>query len=741
MTDNNSLPTVTPTTSLARRVMVQAVILSAFIVVALTTLAFLVARSMIERSITNHLSSVAAVSEDAVEQALQSDRERASFLAIDPIVRAIALRQSDPANLDAVFAMTRANRWEVHGIAVVQSNGAVVATAGELFTIPQQTKNTAYRSPVVTEKGFTGIDVFVPIREGENVQGMLAIRFGVNQALASILGTAPAIGKTAQLRFSFVQDQELMIVHPSADAQHSFVLSLGDVHNRSNQTLAAFRSLNGEEGASQLIDESGHDVFAAYRYLPSLGWGMTLQVDREEALTTVRALSKTLSALGTLLLLFAGAVAWLLADQLTRPLRTLTDRVRELRPGNWNLDRTVHTRDEVEVLDDVVVDMAGRLKHVYEEQENLIEERTEDLREQFELDRAILQNIGYGVITVGRNGAITNINPAALNMLQREQKDIMGHAIKDVAQLCGHRGNILPDEHPVMQCLETGHIVRSPAKVHNNLRRADESLLPVMYAASPLKTNAEVFGAVIVLQDVTEERRVDYLKSEFITLASHQLRTPLSALRWYVELMEGESAQLTKDQQDYLKEMDNSVKRMVALLTALLHAANLEGDDLKPDIRKIDVTAIMRELNQDCFTMTSEAGLQCTLHQPEDAITIETDPTLLRIVLQNLLTNAVKYSPHHKGKKVEFCLEDRGNSVEMSVRDEGYGIPKNEQERVFQKFFRAANIRSHDTDGNGLGLFITRSIVERLGGIISFASIENKGTVFTVSFPKVMKKG
>jgi signal transduction histidine kinase len=256
-----------------------------------------------------------------------------------------------------------------------------------------------------------------------------------------------------------------------------------------------------------------------------------------------------------------------------------------------------------------------------------------------------------------------------------------------------------------------------------------------MYTASPLIAGESMFGAIIVFQDVSEERRLDYLKSEFISLASHQLRTPLSALRWYIELLSESRTHLSHDNQEYLKQMEASVERMVTLLSALLRAAHVEGDQLEPDMHPTDVVELVKELEKDSETILHDAGLTCTHTLPDHPVVFETDPTLLRIVLQNLISNAVKYSAAHSGKKITIALTETKKELVFTVHDEGMGIPQAEQARVFQKFFRAKNVRKQDTDGNGLGLYITRTIVERLHGTISFISAENKGTTFTITFP------
>lgn len=441
-------------------------------------------------------------------------------------------------------------------------------------------------------------------------------------------------------------------------------------------------------------------------------------------------LSNSLTLVGVLMVGFAAATAFLLAVQLTRPLRELVGKVSTLRPGQ-RAEATVHTDDEVEILDVAVVGMAGRLAAVHEHQEEEIAARTADLRHQFELDRAILDGIHLGVLTVDLAGAVMVANPAATTLLQEE--NVVGRGIENLLRLFGHRGVPIPGEHVVMRCLKDGGVFRTPPSAHWSLERADKSLLPVTLSIVPLRDGENAFGALVMFQNVTEERHLDYLKSEFITLASHQLRTPLSAIRWYAELLGDARDGLNDEQKGYIDEIDHSVRRMIALLGALLHAARMEDETVRPALSSVDLVALVQDTLKDSAELFEESGIQHDSVLPAGPINVKTDPVLLRVVLQNLLSNAVKYSP--KKTPVVLRLAVVGGKAEISVADRGIGIPKADQERIFEKFFRAQNVKQMDTDGNGLGLAICKSIVDRLGGTLLFVSEEGKGTTFTVSLP------
>lgn len=722
-------------TSILRRIVTQTVVLTAFVIVMLTTLSFIVSQKMLERSVQAQMLAMVSLAEDSLESALHADRERASLLAEHAEIARVIARAAGAGEVERLLAQLQRDEPSLRGIAVYAADARHVASAGDTATLPEDDWKLPSHQPVVGKNGWEYYDVFTPVwGNGGTRVGYLSLRYDTRSALQPILAVMVQAGASSEVLFAFEREGEVQLLHPSFETEDSYVLSVAP-------SPAITESLKGQEGILRGEDYRGRDSLMAYRFLPALGWGIVLQTDRAEALADIRRLAVTHTLLGMLLLLLAASLAILLARQLTDPLRSLTTKVGRLGPGHWSVRRTVRTGDEVDVLDTVVVDLAGRLRRVYEHQESEIAERTNELRKQYALDRAILEHIGYGVVTVDHEGKIVQVNPAALDMLGQTHKHLSGRKIADVLKLCGHRGNALEGVHPVMQSIKTRSVMRSSASVHTNIRRTDDTLIPITFVVSPLIEGKKLFGGILVFQDISEERRLDYLKSEFVSLASHQLRTPLSSIRWYAELLAEQKQSLSAEQREYLREMQRSTKRMATLLTTLLHAAQLEGENVRPEIQEdVDMTQLIEELHGDCRSLAKEAGLSCELSAPRTAVLIETDPILLRIVLQNLVSNAVKYTERGSKKNVHLTLENGKNNITFHVQDEGVGIPEHEQKRVFQRFFRAANVRRMDTDGNGLGLSIAQGIVERLGGKIVFRSVENKGTVFSVTLPKLHKR-
>lgn len=718
-----------------RRLTVQVCALTGVTVLSLALLSLLIVRSLVSQSVLAEAGTLSSVAEESVEKSLQYARERTVFLSEHPDILSM-MSAAKPGDAERAWSLAIGHTdtsLPVLGVLLTDERGRQVIRAGQAGS-GDPSRSTSVQ-PSVSSSGLTVYDVSTAVRIGPEIVGTLRVRYDATPVMTKIAVLATALGKSGEAMVSFEEGGRGFVFRPSTDIRRFSVLPLAALSDSPTS-----RGLGGSEGTASMRDDEGVPVFASYRYLPDIGWGLAVAVDRSDALSRITFLASLIGLIGFLLLLLAGIAAVAMSRTITQPLRSLAGKVQGLRPGAWSIRRTVETRDEVEVLDRVVVDMATRLKKIYENMESAIRERTQELAEQYARDRAILENIEYAVVAVDAKGTVTDANPAVAALLGADALGVRGKPVTDVVLFRAHHGNALEGEHPALRCLREGQPVHSSVSAHWNILRPDQSIVPVSCSISPLRENGRVFGAIIVLQDVSEERRLDYLKSEFITLASHQLRTPLSALRWYVELMGEEGDRLSEDQKGYVKEMGISLKRMANLLDSLLRASQMEEDGLTLSVAPTDITQLVSETDEDFRSIAQEKGVSFSVSLPEGRVTADTDPTLLRIVLQNLLSNATKYT--RKDSHVTLTLDSDDGYFSVGVADEGYGIPASEQKRVFQKFFRAKNVRQMDTDGNGLGLYITKSIVERLGGTIRFASEENKGTTFTVRFPlsKATKK-
>lgn len=256
--------------------------------------------------------------------------------------------------------------------------------------------------------------------------------------------------------------------------------------------------------------------------------------------------------------------------------------------------------------------------------------------------------------------------------------------------------------------------------------------------------NAELHEKTLVVERVlTDVKAVDEklatlnrVKSEFVSMASHQLRTPLTAIKWYAKLLKKDGlTALTPTQRRALHHMASANEKMIELVNDLLNVSRIEMGTLAVAREKIDLKLFVKEMIDEVGPLAAERRV--TIRFVGGAAVFETDKKLLEIIINNLLTNAIRYTPS-RGTVAVTAL-DKGKVVEVTVSDTGFGIPPEDQARIFSKFFRASNIVSKVPEGTGLGLFITKSIAQKLGGDVRFSSILNKGTNFIVTLPKYAK--
>lgn len=247
----------------------------------------------------------------------------------------------------------------------------------------------------------------------------------------------------------------------------------------------------------------------------------------------------------------------------------------------------------------------------------------------------------------------------------------------------------------------------------------------------------EAFNIIVgkVREQQSRERLVGQLKSEFISVAAHQLRTPLSAVKWTLKMMIDEDmGPLTPEQKEFVQRGYETNEHMISLVNDLLDAARIDEGHFGYDFKPMDILAFMKEIVERSRHQAESRQLTLVFEEPKDKIPmVNADRSRIDLVLQNLFDNATKYSK--PGGSIIARMRLVPNFLEISVSDQGVGIPQKQLNRVFTKFFRADNVVRMETEGSGLGLFIVRNIIKNHGGEIKLDSEENKGTTVTFTLP------
>jgi PAS domain S-box-containing protein len=344
---------------------------------------------------------------------------------------------------------------------------------------------------------------------------------------------------------------------------------------------------------------------------------------------------------------------------------------------------------------------------------------------------AIFNSIGDGAIATDEFGKITRINPTALRILGYKEKEIIGKWFPSAVINVDENGVPLSlIDRPITRAFLTGATVSDRAY----FQRKNGTRLAVSITVAPIIHNNRPIGAIEVFRDITLELKIDRMKSEFISLASHQLRTPLSAIKTYAHMLaDGYMGEILPLQRRSLETIIGATDRMNELISTLLNITRIESGSIAIIPKTTNLVKLTEEVIKGLRHIANDKHIDVKLKYSAPAI-LKTDSLILKEVLSNLLSNALKYTPEQGS--VTIKLTGRNQHLTISVHDTGFGIPKHSQQQIFTKFFRAPNVIKHETSGTGLGLYLVKGLVTRLGGKVWFESEENKGSTFYISLPK-----
>lgn len=359
-----------------------------------------------------------------------------------------------------------------------------------------------------------------------------------------------------------------------------------------------------------------------------------------------------------------------------------------------------------------------------------VDESNEHLHYVTEVE-ALFASIGEGLIATNVAGKVSRVNQPALDIFGYERAELLGKRFTDKIVAVYESGRPLDViDTPIAKSFLTGQVVSERAMY----TKKDGSLVHVQVTVSPLLVEGQPAGAVQLFRDIASEIHMDKMKSDFISLASHQLRTPLASVNIYASMLgDGLAGKLTKQQAHFIAEIRSSAQRMNELIDTLLNISRIEakGTEVNADTLKLD--DLLCEMIVTFRPSAAKKHLVLAYTAAKKPFILKTDAHLVKEILVNLLSNAIKYTPN-KGK-VTLTATKRGKTVVICVQDTGYGIPPAAQRHIFSKFFRADNILPYDVSGTGLGLYLTKKIAENLGGDIWFESAEGEGSTFYFSLP------
>jgi two-component system phosphate regulon sensor histidine kinase PhoR len=416
-------------------------------------------------------------------------------------------------------------------------------------------------------------------------------------------------------------------------------------------------------------------------------------------------LQRTLLITTLVAALLVVALAMLISSYTTRPLRSLTRSVQSMSIDDLIDSPSTTTKDEVGQLASAFISLGAQLQN----QIGALEaERTKLV--------SVLDQMTDGVLIIDAQGQVQLVNPAAQRIFGVSERSALGNSIAEVIR-----------HHQLVElwklCQETGQSQVTSVDLTSRRMLLQSTAIPLSQALP---------GSVLmVFQDLTQVRRLENIRRDFVSNISHELRTPLASLKALTETLQESALDDPPAARRFLSRMETEVDSLSLMVQELLELSRIESGKVPLQLEPVGPTGLLTAAVGRLGLQAERAGLQISIQSMEDLPSVLADPRRIEQVVTNLLHNAIKFTP--SGGRIELAAEQAGDMIQFSVRDTGAGISTESLPRIFERFYKADQSRTGG--GTGLGLAITRHLVEAHGGRVWAESVEGQGATFYFTLP------
>lgn len=383
-----------------------------------------------------------------------------------------------------------------------------------------------------------------------------------------------------------------------------------------------------------------------------------------------------------------------------------------------------------DLLEEKVEEKVGMVKHeLTEKYGRLVEEKSKVAAEaqrkfkktltEKKQTEAIVRSVAAGVVVVNNKGEVLLMNPAAEKLLDTKKEEKIGRSLTEGAK----------KEQLFSLAKSTSLDGETDIEINSN-----EDTKKILRSSSAVieDENGQTVGMVTVLNDITKQKELDAMKSQFLSNVTHELRNPIGAIKQSISvILEGVTGELTEPQRKFLSNAKRNLDRLSALVDDILDLSKLEAKKMDLSLRGSRVENVINEVCETLGTWVKNKDITLLKDIPEELPEITIDPDRIIQVLINIISNAIKFTPQDGTITVGAKLSPKKDFMLCTVKDTGVGIPKEDLSKIFGKFQQAKNRSAGDKSGTGLGLTIAQELVQLHGGTITVASEEGKGTTFT----------
>ncbi len=431
----------------------------------------------------------------------------------------------------------------------------------------------------------------------------------------------------------------------------------------------------------------------------------------EDMFETIRRINRIMLTATVISLIMTGSLGVLLARTITNPVKEITRQASAMAEGDFNRRVKVYSNDEIGQLAEVFNYLTKRLREALAQNE-----------EEKQRLSSILLNMSDGVIATDKEGRVILVNARAREMLAVREEDVLGTTIYDVLQLPQDQDYVLPLFKGI------GSILLPVGT------KEDSRILRATFRR--LKKNERMSrGIIAVLQDVTEQERLELQRKEFVANVSHELRTPLTTLKSYLEALEDGAITDPEIAPRFVRVTLNETERMIRLVNDLLQLSRLDSKQAPLRKQKVSMNDLLQHAMERFSVQFQQKGLDLQVEHDPSIPKIWADPDSITQVLDNLISNAIKYSYDDSILRIQTRWLPEEKMVLVEIEDQGVGIPKRDLSQIFERFYRVDKARSREMGGTGLGLSIAREIILAHDGDISIDSVIHQGTQVTITLP------
>jgi len=356
-----------------------------------------------------------------------------------------------------------------------------------------------------------------------------------------------------------------------------------------------------------------------------------------------------------------------------------------------------------------------------------LEQRFERIQRDAAEIRAILASMVEGVLATDADQRVLLMNAAAAEILGTRPEQAQRRRVWEVSRL-PELGDLL------QRCARSGRPegleLARPGDLHDRVLRL---------TAAPLTDEAGLWGCVVVIHDLTEMRRLERVRRDFVVNVSHELKTPLTAMRGFLETVLADRNLDEPTRERFLRRARDNTDRLAAIVTDLLTLARVEAEDGRLERRELDLRDVVAEVHEQAAGLAATRGVTLACDVPDEPVPVEGDRAALYTALMNLLDNAIKYGPRGGQVRLAVRADAGAGQAAVAVEDQGPGIPPHEIERIFERFYRVDKDRSRALGGTGLGLSIVRNVALAHGGSVDVTSDVGRGATFTLRLPLVRR--